>query len=103
MLQEMRRAGEKAFTWSDQKIFTMEPQVNVQNDGILAAKAATIDPLVETVFLRREHTEVKEWSTVASDGSKFLLVLVEEGVKVNTQVQLKMPEKHVLSCIAELI
>lgn len=99
----MRSAGEKAFIRSYQKIFTVEPQVNVQNGGILAASSASVVPLVKTILPRQEHTEIRLWTAVASVYSKFRLVLLEKGVKVNIQVYLKMPNEHVPYCIAELI
>ena len=101
MLEEMRSAGDKVFIWSDEKIFTVEPQINQQNDRVLAASSSCIDPAVRTVYRRQKPAGVMVWAAVASDGTKSPLVFIKEGVKVNSQVYLKMLEEQVLTWVTE--
>lgn len=101
MLQEMCCAVDKVFLCSDEKIFTVEPQVKVQNDGILEASRARIEPLLRTVIRRRKSERVTVSFVVTSDGSKPTLVFIYKDVKVSTQVSLKTLEKHVLLWITE--
>ena len=83
MFEKINSAGDKAFIWSDEKIFTVEPQINQQNDRILADGPSGVDPAVRTVFRRQKPADVMVWAAVASDGSKGPMVFIEEGVKVN--------------------
>ena len=83
MLEKMNSAGDKGFIWSDEKIFTMEPQINQQNARILADGPSGVDPAVRTVFRRQKPADVMVWAAVAPDGSKGPVVFIEEGVKVN--------------------
>lgn len=96
MLEEIRSAGDKAFIWSDEKIFTVEPQINQQNDRVLGKSTSSIDPAIRTVYRRQKPAGVMVWAAVASDGTKSPLVFIKEGVKVNSQVYLKMLEEHLL-------
>ena len=83
MLEKISSAGAKAFTWSDEKIFAVESQINQQNARILADGQSGVDPAVRTVFRRQKPADVMVWAAVASDGSKGPMVFIEEGVKVN--------------------
>ena len=83
MLEKINSAGDKATIWSDEKIFTVEPQINQQNARILADGPSGVDPAVRTVFRRQKPADVMVWAAVASDGSKGPMVFIEEGVKVN--------------------
>ena len=96
MLQAMRSAGDKVFIWSDEKIFTVEPQVNTQNDRVLATSSASVDPSIRTAYRRQKPAGVMVWAAVASDGQKSPLVFIPEGVKVNTQVYLNLLRDHAL-------
>ena len=42
MLEEMRSAGDNVFLRSDDKIFTVEPQVNSQNDRMLTERSPVL-------------------------------------------------------------
>lgn len=50
MVQDTCSAIEKVLIWSDEKIVTVEPQGDVQNDRIMAAMSASIRTPVRTVF-----------------------------------------------------
>ena len=52
MLEKINSAGDKAFIWSDEKIFTVEPQINQQNARILADGPSGVDPAVRTANSR---------------------------------------------------
>ena len=74
MLQAMRSAGDKVFIWSDETIFTVEPQVNAQNGKVLATSSASVDPSIRTAYCRQKPAGVMVWAAVASDGQKSPLV-----------------------------
>ena len=83
MFEKINSAGDKAFIWSDEKIFTVEPQINQQNDRILADGSSGVDPAVRDRVSPQRPADVMVWAAVASDGSKGTMVFIEEGVKVN--------------------
>lgn len=101
ILKEISSAGNKAFTWSDEKILTVQPQMNSQNDRVLADGPSSIDLAIRTVFRRQKPAGVMVWGAVASDGSKGPLVFIEEGVKVNAQVYIQLLKEHVLPWATE--
>ena len=70
MLERINSAGDKAFTWSDETIFTVEPQISQQNDRILADGLSGVDPAARTVFRRQKPADVMVWAAVASDVSQ---------------------------------
>lgn len=101
LLQAMRSAGEKVYIWSDGKIATVEQQVNVQNDKILAAYSASISLLARTVFRRLKLARVMVCAVVASIGEKTLFVFIKKGVNIDVQAYWKMLEERVLPCVTE--
>ena len=54
----MRSAGDKVFIWSDEKIFTVEPQVITENDRVLATSSASVDPSIRTAYRRQKPAGV---------------------------------------------
>lgn len=82
MLQEIPSPGDKVFIWLDEKILTVDPQVNIQNNRILAASSARIDPLVQNLSRRWKAAGIMVWAAVILDGLKSFLLLLKEGVKV---------------------
>uniref|UniRef100_A0A3P8WNH7 Tc1-like transposase DDE domain-containing protein n=1 Tax=Cynoglossus semilaevis TaxID=244447 RepID=A0A3P8WNH7_CYNSE len=93
MLQEIQSAANKVLVWYDEKIFTVQAVVNSQNDRVCVQH---LPEGCRTNFHRQKRAEVMVWVAVASDGSKSPLVLIQEGVKVNSQVYLQMLEEKVL-------
>lgn len=101
MLAEMQRAVDHVFIWSDEKIFIVEAVTNTQNDRLYAHDAGDLPEGSRTHFRRMKSAGVMVWVAVASDGSKSPLVFIEEVVKVNTQVYIKMLDEKVLPWITE--
>lgn len=101
MLAEMQRAVGHVFVWSDEKIFTVEAVTNTQNDRLYAHNAGELPEGSRTHFRRMKPAGVMVWAAVASDGSKSPLVFIEEGVRVNTQVYIKMLDEKVFPWITE--
>ena len=85
-MEEIRSAGNKAFFWSNDNMFMLEPQRHSQNVKFLADGSSSIDPAIRTIFRRQKPAGVLVWAAVASDGSKGSLVFIKEAVKVNVQV-----------------
>ena len=55
----MCSAGDKVFLWSDEKIFTLEPQMNSQNEGMLSASSPSIALATQTVQREHKHAWVR--------------------------------------------
>ena len=101
MLAEMQRAVDNVFIWSDEKIFTVEAVTNTQNDRLYAHNAEDLPEGSRTHFRRMKPAGVMVWAAVASDGSKSPLIFIKEGVKVNTQLYIKMLAENVLPWITK--
>ena len=96
MLKEMEDAGGKAIVWSDEKMFTVETAANKQNDRVLSVDSNKLPEDVKHHFRRQKPASVMVWAAVGSDGSKSPLVFIDQGVKVNSEVYVKMLEEKVL-------
>ena len=96
MLQAIRSAGDRVFIWSDEKIFMVEPEVKTQNDKVLATSSDSVVPSIRTAYSPQMPAGVMVWAAVASAGQKSPLVFILEDVKVNTQVNLILPQDHTL-------
>ena len=77
------QTGEIVF--SDEKMFTVEAQFNLQNDRVLAKSSGSVSEEVLTVYRRQQSASVMVWAAV-SKSWKSLLIFVKEGAKVNTNV-----------------
>lgn len=86
MLQEMHRDSDKIFIGWDQKIFTMEAQIDAQNDVIQTVSSDSIYSPALTFFHRQKLAGVMVWAAVASVGSKSSFLFLREGVKVNSHL-----------------
>ena len=74
----------------------METEINQQTDRVLTASSSSVDPAIRTACRRQKPAGVMVWASVASDVAKPPLVLIKEGINVNSQVYLKTLEEHVL-------
>ena len=101
MLQEMERAAGKVFIWSDEKMFTVEAVTNKQNDRVYAKSSKDLSVNARSHLKRQKPASVMVWAAVASNGSKSPLIVIEEGVKVNSHVYLNMLEEKVLPWLTE--
>ena len=101
MLKEIERAGQKAIIWSDEKIFTVQAVNNPQNDRVYAANPSDLPEGSRTHLRRQKPTGVMVWAAVGSDGSTSPLVFIDEGVKINSDVYIKMLTESVLPWVSE--
>ena len=93
------RDAENVFIWSDGKIFTLKAVTNSQNDRFLAKSIGSIPPGARIAFRRMKPASMMVWAAVSSNGKKFPLVFLEEGVKVNSEVYLKMLNEQCWKCL----
>ena len=91
----MERAAGKVLIWSDEKMFAVESVTNNQNDRVYAHGPGDLSINVRSHLIRQKPASVIVWAAVASDGSKSPLVVIDEGVKVNSQVYLNMLQEKV--------
>ena len=82
--------------WTDEKNFTVERAWNRQNDRIWAHDLEGIPISKRTVFVRQHPAHVMVWGGVTDCGLKTPLIIIPEGVKVNTEVYIKMLRSEVL-------
>lgn len=101
MLEEIQRATDTVFIWSDEKMFTVEAILNRQNDRLYARDAQDLPEGSRSHFRRIKPAGVMVWAAVASDGSKSPLVFIPEGVKVNSAVYIEMLKTNVLPWVSE--
>ena len=98
---KMQRAVNHVFIWSDDKILTVEADTNKQNDTTVCTWFRRFTRRKPYHLRRMKPDGVMVWSAVDSDGSKSALVFIEVGVRVNTQVYIKMLTGSVLTWITE--
>ena len=94
----MRSSGENIFIWSDEKMLT-----NSQNDRFLAKSIASITPGARIAFRRMNLASMMIWAAFFFQLKKISLVSFEEGVKVNSEVYVKMLHEHALPWLLKLI
>ena len=101
MLRELERTVSKIFIWSDEKTCTVEAVNNKQNDIVYARRSRYLSVNVRGHYKHQKLVCAMVWAAVASDGSKFLLVFIDEGVKVKSQVFLNMLLEKVFHWLTE--
>ena len=85
--------------WTDEKLFTVQAMHNHQNDWIYAVNNDDIPFNERLMFWRQKPASVMVWGGVTSTGEKTPLIFIEEGVKVNQHVYLKMLKKKLVHWI----
>ena len=101
IFQEMERATGKVFIWSDEKMFMVEAETNEQNVRVYAKSSKDLSVNARSHLKRQKPASVMVWAAVASDGSKSPLIVIEEGVKPNSQVFFNMLEENILPWLTE--
>lgn len=81
----LRRHATSNIVFSDEKLFLLQPSLNVQNDRVYAVSAADIPEHRKTVQRFQNVPKVMVWGAFSA-GHKFPLVFIEEGVKINARV-----------------
>ena len=66
MLQEMERAADKVFIWSDKKMFMVEAVTNKQNNTVYAHSPENFSLNVRSHLRRQKPTSVMVYAAVAS-------------------------------------
>ena len=102
MLREMEPAASKVFIWSNKKTSTMEAVTNKRNARVYALSSGDSQVNVWSQFRRKKPVCDMAYAAVASDVSKSRLVIIYEGLKVNSQVYLRMLQKKILSWLTEI-
>ena len=101
ILREMEPAASKIFIWSDKKMSTVEAVTKKQNDRVYSLSSGNSPVNVWSQFRHKKPVCDMVWAAVASEVSKYRLVFIDEGLKVNSQVYLNMLQKKVLSWLTE--
>ncbi|VDP60036.1 unnamed protein product [Heligmosomoides polygyrus] len=85
----------RSIVFSDQKIFTIGPTVNLKNNRILAEDKKQAISRGKVTGKTPHPSSVMVWGAVTSDG-RTPSVFVDAGVKINKEVYLKLVLKKVL-------
>ena len=103
--QEIRkkflRAPQQEVIRTDEKIFTIERSHNRQNDRIWALSLENIPVNERTMFVRHHPAQIMVWGGVSDNGKKTPLIVIPEGVKVNSQVYLGLLKDKVFPWIRQ--
>ncbi|XP_076067677.1 uncharacterized protein LOC143040467 [Oratosquilla oratoria] len=99
LLEKLENGTQPPVLWTDEKLFTVKAVHNHQNDRIYAVHKEDI-PLNELLMFRRQKpASVMVWGGVTSTGQKTPLIFIDEGVKVNQHVYLKMLKEKLVPLI----
>ena len=82
--------------WTDEKLFAVQAIHNSQNDRIWTKNKESVPVELRTSFRRQKPASVMVWAGIMSSGLKTPLVFVEDGVKINQHVYLKMLKEKVV-------
>ena len=96
LLQKILDGTQPPVLWTDEKLFTVQAIHNTQNDRIWAKNKESIPVELRTSFRRQKPASVMVWAGVTSSGLKTPLIFIEEGVKVNQHVYLRMLKDKVV-------
>jgi hypothetical protein len=81
-LSELKTSTQAGEISSDEKLFTVESNINVQNDRILGKSSTDLPADKQTKFRRQKPASVMVWASV-SKTCKSPLIFVKEEAKVN--------------------
>lgn len=89
------QGADKSIVFSDEKVFTVDPVLNRHNDRILAFNMQQAITGGKFVGKTAHPQSIMVWGAITSDG-KSPLVFVDQGVKINKEVYLKIILKDAL-------
>ena len=101
MLEEIKRATDPIFIWSDEKIFTVEAVLNRQNDQIYTHDAKHFPEGSRSHLRHDKPVDVMVWVAVVSNVSKSPLLFIPEEITVNSQIYVEMLKSKVLAWFSE--
>lgn len=96
LLEKLTMSVNRPFIWSDEKIFTIQPALNRQNDRIRGTCQAELEQDLRLVTRAQSPASIMVWAAVASDGRKSPLVFIDKGAKVNSDVYIKILSTYAL-------
>ena len=85
--------------YSNEKLFTVAHQFNLQNDRILSEDISKVDPSLKYVYRSQKPRSIRIWCAVASNGKKSPVFRIPHGVKMNQSVYLTFLKEKVLPWI----
>ena len=76
--------------WKDEKLFTVQATHKNQNEQIYAQQKGDIPVNEQIAYQRQKTASVMVWAGVTSTSEKTPLIFIEEGLKINQHVYLKL-------------
>ena len=99
LLQELNDGTHPPMLWTDKKLFTIQAVHNHQNNQIYAKSNDWIPVNIRLTLQRQKPASVIMWKGVTVTGLKTPLVFIDEGVKINKGIYLKLLKENLLSWI----
>ena len=99
LMEKLEDGMQPPVLWTDEKLFTVQAMHNHQNDQIYAVNKDDIPLNERLMFQRQKPASVVVWGWVTLTGEKTPLIFIEEGVKVNQHVYLKMLKEKLVPWI----
>ena len=88
--------------WTDEKLFTDQAIHNSQNNPNWIKSKDSVPVERPTSFRRQKPASVMVWAGVTSTGLKTPLIFIEDGVKINQHVYLKMLKDKVVPWVRKV-
>ena len=85
--------------WTDKKLFKMQAIHNNQNDWIYTQRKEYITVNEQIAYQCQKPASVMVWPGVTLTGEKTPLIFIEEGVKINQHVYLKLLKEQLIPWI----
>ena len=96
------RGTQPPVLWADEKLFSVKVIHNSQNDRIWIQNLNSVPVEQRTAFRRQKPDSVMVWAGATATGLKTPLIFIEEGVKINQHVYLKMLKDTALPWVNEV-
>ncbi len=72
--------------WMNEKLFNVEKAFNSHNDRVIASDLSAVPEAYKIIQKRQKPASVIVWAAVADSGEKSLIFIMEEGIRINSQV-----------------
>jgi len=103
LLKKLLDGTQPQVLWTDEKLFTVQAIHNAQNDRIWIENKDSVPAEQQTSFRRQKPASVMVWAGVTSTGLKSPLIFIDEGVKINQHVYLKMLKDKVVPWVETVV
>ena len=90
ILDQVKFYDHPPIIFSDEKIFTVEAAVIMQNDCILSGDLSAVPIDHKMIFKSQKLQSVMVFAVVTTDGHKRLIIFVEANTKINSDIYIEI-------------